>query len=35
VEWELRHAGRPLICPFCHTHFLPDEAAFLDERYAR
>jgi hypothetical protein len=32
VSWELRHAGRQLICPFCKKRFLPDEAAALDER---
>jgi len=29
---ELRHAGVPLLCPFCHARFLPDEAAALDDR---
>lgn len=33
VSWELRHAGRKLICPFCRQRFLPDEAAALDERH--
>ena len=33
VDWELRHAGRQLICPFCGNRFLPDEAAELDERH--
>jgi hypothetical protein len=33
VNWELRNAGRQLICPFCARRFLPDEAASLDERY--
>jgi len=34
VDWELRHAGRQLVCPFCGNRFLPDEAAELDERHA-
>jgi uncharacterized Zn-finger protein len=34
VDWELRHAGIQLICPFCRDRFLPDEAAALDERFA-
>jgi hypothetical protein len=29
---ELRHAGVPLMCPFCHRRFLPEEAAWLDDR---
>ncbi len=29
---ELRHAGVPLLCPFCHARFLPDQAAALDDR---
>lgn len=33
VDWELRHGPWRLICPFCQTRFLPDEAASLDERY--
>jgi hypothetical protein len=33
VSWELRHAGRQLVCPFCAKRFLPDEAASLDERH--
>lgn len=33
VDWELRHLGRQLICPYCARHFLPDEALDLDERY--
>ena len=33
VDWELRHLGRNLICPHCQKHFLPDEAAKLDERF--
>jgi hypothetical protein len=32
VEWELRHAGVKLICPFCGNRHLPDESAELDER---
>ncbi len=32
-EWELRHAGVQLACPFCRRRFLPDEAAALDERW--
>jgi hypothetical protein len=31
VEWELRHAGVKLICPFCSNRYLPDESAKLDE----
>jgi hypothetical protein len=34
VSWELRHAGRQLICPVCYKRFLPDEAAELDERHS-
>jgi DNA-directed RNA polymerase subunit RPC12/RpoP len=34
VNWELRHAGRELICPYCSKRFLPEQAASLDERYA-
>jgi DNA-directed RNA polymerase subunit RPC12/RpoP len=34
VNWELRYAGRQLICPYCSKRFLPDEAKSLDERYA-
>ena len=33
VSWELRFAGRQLICPFCARRFLPDEAVSLDERH--
>ncbi len=33
VNWQLRHAGRQLICPYCGRRFLPDEAVELDERY--
>ncbi|MBV8718009.1 MAG: hypothetical protein JO318_00260 [Chloroflexi bacterium] len=33
VSWELRHARRQLICPYCTRRFLPDEAAELDERF--
>jgi hypothetical protein len=29
---ELRHAGVALFCPFCHARFLPDAAAWLDDR---
>ena len=29
---ELRHAGVPLLCPFCRARFLPDDAAAIDER---
>jgi hypothetical protein len=29
---ELRHAGIALFCPFCHARFLPDQAAWLDDR---
>jgi len=29
---ETRHAQVKLFCPFCRARFLPDEAAFLDER---
>jgi predicted Zn finger-like uncharacterized protein len=29
---EMRHAGIKLMCPFCRHRFLPDEAAWLDER---
>jgi predicted Zn finger-like uncharacterized protein len=29
---ELRHARVKLMCPSCHSRFLPDEAAALDER---
>ena len=32
VEWELRHAGFKLICPYCNNRYLPDESAALDER---
>ena len=32
VDWGLRYAGISLLCPFCSTRFLPDEAAELDER---
>lgn len=32
VNWQLRHAGFALICPYCERTFLPDEAAELDER---
>ncbi len=28
---ELRHAGVPLFCPFCHARFLPEQAAWLSE----
>lgn len=34
VDWELRHGGWKLICPFCRHEFLPDDAAALDERFA-
>lgn len=33
VNWELRHAGRELISPYCSNRFAPNEAADLDERY--
>jgi len=29
---ELRHAGVALFCPFCHARFLPDAAAWLEDR---
>ncbi len=29
---ELRHARVPLMCPFCRAEFLPDAAAWLDDR---
>ncbi len=29
---EMRHAGIPLMCPFCRARFLPDDAAWIDER---
>ena len=32
VEWELRHPGVKLICPYCGNRYLPDESAALDER---
>ena len=32
VDWQLRYAAIKLICPFCSTRFLPDDAAELDER---
>jgi uncharacterized Zn-finger protein len=34
VAWELRHAGRQLICPFCDNRYLPDESLALDERWS-
>ena len=32
VNWELRHAGVKLICPFCSNRHLPEDSAALDER---
>jgi len=29
---EMRHAGVAMFCPFCHARFLPDAAAWLDDR---
>ena len=29
---ELRHARVALFCPTCHRRFLPDDAAWLDDR---
>ena len=29
---EMRHAGVALLCPFCRAEFLPDDAAWLDDR---
>jgi predicted Zn finger-like uncharacterized protein len=29
---ELRHAAVSLFCPRCHHRFLPEEAAWLDDR---
>jgi hypothetical protein len=33
VAWQLRRAGVRLVCPYCTGRFLPDEAAYLDERF--
>jgi hypothetical protein len=32
VQWQLRHAGVKIFCPFCGNRYLPDESAALDER---
>ncbi len=32
-DYTLRHAGLQLICPYCKEKFLPEEAAWLDERW--
>jgi hypothetical protein len=29
---ELRHARIALFCPYCHARFLPEAAAWLDDR---
>ncbi len=33
ADYSLRNAKVQLICPFCKNKFLPDEAAWLDERW--
>jgi hypothetical protein len=32
-DYELRHAGYKLECPFCQRQFLPDEGRDIDERW--
>lgn len=32
-HYTIRHAGVPLMCPFCRGRFLPEAAANLDERW--
>jgi hypothetical protein len=32
-DYELRHAGVRLECPFCQGAFLPEESPELDERW--
>ena len=29
---SLRHAGVPLICPYCKEMFMPADAPWIDER---
>lgn len=31
-DWPLRHAGLKCICPYCKKEYLPDEAAWIDDR---
>jgi hypothetical protein len=33
AHYQMRHAGVPLMCPFCRARFLPEQAASLDERW--
>lgn len=31
-DYELRHSGYKLYCPFCHETFLDEESPWIDER---
>lgn len=31
-DYELRHAGIELVCPFCHKQFRVDDGPWIDER---
>lgn len=30
---EMRHTGVKLMCPFCRSEFLPEDAASIDDRW--